>query len=148
MKLEVNLRKIQQTDRSEYLRMRQALWPADYHEVELEHFFKSPKPEWVTFVAERENGGLCGFIEVSERPWAEGCETSPVGYIEGWYVDPDLQRQGVGRLLVDAAEAWAKEQGFIEMGSDALIENETSLKAHTALGYREIERLVCFAKKL
>jgi aminoglycoside 6'-N-acetyltransferase I len=139
---------VRQADKSEYLRMREALWPASYHAAELEHFFASSQRDWATFVAERENGGLCGFIEVAERPWAEGCETSPVGYIEGWYVDPDLQRQGVGRKLVEAAETWAKEQGFTEMGSDALIENETSLKAHTALGYQEIERVIAFAKKL
>lgn len=148
MKTLVNIRMVQKTDKSEYLRMRLVLWPDENHEEQLEYFFTSAQPDWVTFIAERENGGLCGFIEVSERLWAEGCETSPVGYIEGWYVDPDLHRQGVGRLLVEAAEAWAKEQGFTEMGSDALIENETSLKAHTALGYQEIERVVCFAKRL
>jgi aminoglycoside 6'-N-acetyltransferase I len=126
--------------------MRHALWPASYHEAELETFFQSPA--WTTFVAERENGELCGFIEVGQRDYAEGCESSPVGYIEGWYVNPDMQRQGVGRSLVEAAEAWAREQGFTEMGSDALTQNETSLKAHTALGYREIERVIAFAKKL
>lgn len=146
MKPIVNIRKVQTTDKDEYLRMRQALWPASYHQAELEQFFQ--QREWTTFVAERENGSLCGFLEVGERPWAEGCESSPVGYIEGWYVDPDMQRQGVGRSLVEAAEAWAREQGFTEMGSDALTQNETSLKAHTALGYKEIEQVVAFAKRL
>jgi aminoglycoside 6'-N-acetyltransferase I len=144
----VTIRLIQKADKSEYLRMRLALWPDEEHEEVLEHFFTSSKPDWVTFVAERDNSNLGGFVEVSERLYAEGCETSPVGYIEGWYVDPDLQRRGVGRSLVQAAEGWASEQGFTEMGSDALIENETSLKAHAALGYQEIERIICFAKKL
>jgi aminoglycoside 6'-N-acetyltransferase I len=144
----VTIRLIQKADKSEYLRMRLALWPDEEHEEVLEHFFTSSKPDWVTFVAERDNSNLGGFVEVSERLYAEGCETSPVGYIEGWYVDPDLQRRGVGRSLVQAAEGWASEQGFTEMGSDALIKNETSLKAHAALGYQEIERIICFAKKL
>ena len=32
--------------------------------------------------AERPEGGLCGFIEVGSRNYAEGCESSPVPYIE------------------------------------------------------------------
>jgi aminoglycoside 6'-N-acetyltransferase I len=148
MKAKVNIRMIQKTDRNEYLRMRLALWPDEEHEEALETFFQ--QPTWTTFVAEREGEGgqCCGFIELGQRAYAEGCETSPVAFIEGWYVDSDMQKQGVGRLLVEAAEAWAREQGFTEMGSDALIENETSLKAHTALGYQEIVRVVCFLKRL
>src|SRR5438067_1734925 len=26
------------------------------------------------------------------RPWAEGCKSMPVPYIEGWWVAPDLRR--------------------------------------------------------
>ncbi len=87
-------------------------------------------------------------MEVSLRNYAEGCDTSPVGYVEGWYVDPDLRRGGVGALLVQAAEAWALEQGCTEMGSDCYLENEVSRLAHTALGYQEVERLIHFEKRL
>jgi aminoglycoside 6'-N-acetyltransferase I len=100
------------------------------------------------FVAEREAGGLCGLLEAGTRRYADGCSTSPVGYIEGWYVDADVRGMGIGRHLVSAAEAWAREQGLREMASDALISNEPSLKAHLALGYEEKERLVHFAKIL
>jgi aminoglycoside 6'-N-acetyltransferase I len=71
-----------------------------------------------------------------------------VGYIEGWYVDPDLRQTGWGRALVEAAEAWARSCGYAEIASDCLLENEVSLKAHTALGYEEIERLIHFRKSL
>ncbi len=140
------IRKVQEKDKAEYLRMRLALWPDEEHEEALRQFFKTPT--WITFVAEREAGKLCGFIEVGQRPYAEGCETSPVAFIEGWYVDPEMQRQGVGRKLVQSAESWAKENGFTEIASDTWLENEMSIKAHKALGYDEVERLVCFAKEL
>jgi aminoglycoside 6'-N-acetyltransferase I len=143
----MTVRPIQTSDSPEYLRMRQALWPEyDDHRQDLERYFS--KPSYTALVAERSNRKLCGFIEIGSRSHAEGCETSPVAYIEGWYVDPDVQKQGIGRLLVQAAEAWAKQQGFSEIASDTWLENEGSINAHKALGYAEVERLVCFAKCL
>ena len=91
---------------------------------------------------------LGGFIEVSERAYAEGCDSSPVPFIEGWYVDPDLRKSGIGAQLVEAAEAWARSKNYTEIGSDLSIDNTVSLTAHLALGYREVERLVAMAKKL
>ena len=75
------------------------------------------------FVAERPDGGLCGFLEAAIRSRANGCDSTPVGYIEGWYVDEDVRRQGVGRALVEAAEAWARSKGCRQMASDAELWN-------------------------
>jgi aminoglycoside 6'-N-acetyltransferase I len=58
------------------------------------------------------------------------------------------RRQGIGRQLFEAAEGYARAQGLSEIASDALIDNETSIAAHKALGYREVERLVCFMRRL
>ena len=99
-------------------------------------------------VADRGNGKLAGFVEIGSRNYAEGCETTPVAFLEGWYVDPDIRRTGVGRRLVQAAEAWAVENGYAEMASDTELENEVSLRAHLALGYEEVERQICFRKRL
>jgi aminoglycoside 6'-N-acetyltransferase I len=100
------------------------------------------------FVAERAEGGLCGFVETSVRPWADGCSHRPVGYVEGWYVDHDTRRQGIGRALIKAAESWARGKGCREMASDAELWNTLSHQAHTALGYEETARLVLFRKDL
>lgn len=100
------------------------------------------------FVIDRGNGSLAGFVEAGSRPYAEGCDTSPVGYVEAWYVDDDVRRQGFGRALLDAAEDWARQQGYREMASDALLDNETSHRAHKAAGYAEVERIVTFRKVL
>ncbi len=145
----MNVRPVQLSDKSEWLRMRYTLWPEyDAHTEDLERYFSHPKPNHIVMVAKAVEGHICGFIEVDSRSYAEGCETSPVAYIEGWYVDPDKQKQGVGRLLVQAAETWAKDQGFTEIASDTWLENDVSIQAHKALGYEEMERLVCFAKRL
>jgi aminoglycoside 6'-N-acetyltransferase I len=136
-------------DRAEWLRMRRALWddcPDDEHEREIDEIVAS-EPEEV-FFAERPDGGLCGFLEAALRSRADGCETTPVGYIEGWYVDPDMRLQGVGKALVEAAEAWARSQGCRQMASDAELWNIVSHQAHGALGYQETDRVVQFKKDL
>lgn len=79
---------------------------------------------------------------------ADGCTTHPVGYVEGWYVDPAFRRQGVGRPLVQAAEAWAASQGCREMASDAHLENTISVAAHRALGSQDEAPTVRFRKWL
>lgn len=79
---------------------------------------------------------------------AEGCATHPVGYVEGWYVDPDVRRRGVGGMLVAAAEAWAASHGCREMASDAYADNAASIAAHRALGFAAGAAVVPFRKGL
>jgi len=145
-------------DRAEWVRMRTALWPDDSeaeHGDEVEAFFTTDTFRWSdslllwkVFVAERPDEGLCGFVEASIRPHVDGCFTRPVGYVEGWYVDPDVRRQGIGRKLVEAAERWATIQGCKEMASDAHLWNTVSHESHKALGFKEGNRLVHFRKAL
>lgn len=99
-------------------------------------------------VADRGDGLLAGFVEIGSRNYAEGCETSPVAYLEGWYVDSDVRRSGLGARLLKAAETWALEHGFSEIASDAELGNAVSLRAHLALGFEEVERQICFKKRL
>ncbi|MBV8171599.1 MAG: GNAT family N-acetyltransferase, partial [Candidatus Eremiobacteraeota bacterium] len=104
-------------------------------------------PSYAVFVSESDQR-LSGFIEVRLRPYADGCDTSPVGYIEGWYVEPASRRSGIGRRLVAAAEQWARARGCSEMASDSLLDNENGRRAHEHLGYAEVEQAVRFRKDL
>lgn len=149
------IRRVRPTDWTEWLRMRAALWPdcpAEQHAREMALILSPPagggSEDQAAFVAEQTAGGLGGFIEVGLRNYAEGCDSSPVGYIEGWYVDADLRQQGVGAALARAAEDWARAQGCSEMGSDCQLDNEVGFRAHTALGYTEAERSIHFCKRL
>jgi aminoglycoside 6'-N-acetyltransferase I len=105
-------------------------------------------PHAAVFIALRDDGSPCGFVEVGQRSYAEGCESSPVAYIEAWYVDPDVRRQGIGRALLAAAEDWARAEGHSEIASDALLDNVVSHQAHTRSGYAEVVRVVTFRKTL
>ena len=136
-------------DRAEWLRLRTALWPnAGAEDVANEWDDALQDGEIAVFVAERPAGGLCGFLEAAIRPCSVNGELGRIGYIEGWYVDVDVRRQGVGRLLVNAAEEWARSQGCKEIHSDAELSNELSHAAHQRLGYAEVGRLVHFRKRL
>ena len=134
--------------------LRAALWPdADAAELQREAaaFFagtQSGQPIAAVLLAEDGEGVPCGMIELSLRLYAEGCGTSPVPYVEGWYVAPDQRGRGIGRALAAAAEAWALAEGHAELASDALLENTASHKAHAALGFTEVERSVHFRKIL
>src|SRR4051794_20234738 len=129
--------------------MRRALWddcPDDQQVREMREILASDTE--AVFFAERPGGGLCGFVEAAIRPWAIGCEARPVGYVEGWYVDEDVRRRGVGRTLVVAAEEWARSKGCRQMTSDAELWTAVTPQPHGRLGYEETARLVLFKKAL
>ncbi len=135
--------------RDEWCRMRDNLWTgsSNDHLQEIDAFFAIPQ-DGATLVVERPNGERCGFIEISLRNDAEGCISSPVPDIEGWYVDEDMRRRKLGSRLVQAAEDWARSRGFSEIASDTQLDNKISQQAHQALGYQEVERIVCYRKDL
>ncbi|GGN17951.1 MULTISPECIES: GNAT family N-acetyltransferase [Marinomonas] len=91
---------------------------------------------------------MVGFIELNLRNNVPGSSQQTTPYIEAWFVSPDCQGQGIGKALIHAAEEWAKQQGFQELGSDAPITNEKSVNLHKQLGFNEIERVVCLLKVL
>lgn len=129
--------------------MRCALWPHHTpaeHEAEMNTWLA--RPDAAVVVCVRESGGLCGFAEVGTRPYVDGCRTSPVAFLEGWYVDPDCRGAGVGRALIEAVEAWARGRGLSELGSDAPLDNEPSQRAHERVGFVEVERAVRYRKPL
>lgn len=145
------VRPAQPEDRDAWLKLRVALWPDEDAALLAEdidnHFAGRQSMRQHVLLCE-ESGEITGMIELSERDYAEGCETSPVAFIEGWCVAAHRRGHGAGRALVAAAEDWARARGHTEIGSDTQLRNEVSQKAHAALGYEEVERIVAFRKAL
>jgi len=143
------VRPVSPGDSDEWVRLRTLLWPdwPDDHVEEVGEFLKRPPPRGACFVAESE-GGLIGFAEGRLREYAEDCDSSPVGYLEGIYVERDCRITGVGRALVEAVEVWARSSGCIEMASDRDISNEVSGEFHLSVGFSEVIRLVTYRKDL
>ncbi len=143
------IRRATPEDKPQWIRMRQGLWPdapLEYLNFDLDELLADG--DAAIFVASDAEGKLVAFVEAGLRGYGEGCETSPVGYIEAWYVDPHVRGQKLGRDLVHVAEQWAREKGCTEMASDTWLENEASIQAHLRMGYYEAERLVHFVKRL
>jgi aminoglycoside 6'-N-acetyltransferase I len=132
--------------------MREALWPGEPELAsEIDAFLQGGEVQATdlsaVFVSETVSGQRTGFLELFVRNYAEGC-VGPTPYVEGWYVEPAVRGSGVGRALVGAAEEWARQHGFSELASDTQLENEASQRAHEALGFEEVERIVHFRKAL
>lgn len=146
------VRALRPSDADVWLRLRQALWPegtAGDHAREIDAFLSGRRTHTLSvLVAENRAGDVVGFAEISIRPYAEGCRTNHVAFLEGWYVEPDVRRSGVGRALVEAAEAWGRERGCTEFASDTALDNEASAAAHKAVGFAEVECIRCFRKDL
>lgn len=149
------VRPIEENDIQEWFRLRKMLWDGvsdEEHREEMFDIFEHVETQLV-IIAEVSSGDdssrkLIGFLEASIRPFVEDCSTDHVGYLEGWFVEPEFRRYGVGRELVNAAEKWARKRGCVEMASDSEIGNDLSVEAHSKLGYTETSRLVHWRKEL
>lgn len=145
----MHVSRLHSIDIPRWVELRAELWP-DQSRDELEaegRLSLTADPPLTVFVAEIDET-LAGFIELGLRSVAEGCSSSPVPYIEGWYVHAASRRRGIGGALMRAAETWCRALGYRELGSDALADNRQSRIAHAALGFEEVETLVVFRKVL
>lgn len=143
------VRPVRPDEHDRWFAMRQILFDDCTSELlrrEMAEILSEPARQ-VCLVAEDTGGVLVGFAEGSIRDWATGCDDPNVGYLEAWYVEVDHRRRGVGRALVDGVATWAEEKSASAFASDCVIDNEVSRKAHLALGFEEVVRLICFRRK-
>lgn len=143
----MEIRSLNKSDIEVWIDMRHRLWP--YHE---RSGLAAEVGEWGlgrTGVVVAELGGeLVGFAEAAMRDRAPGCTTSPVGYLEGWWVGPEHRRRGIGSALLEASEQWARDRGATEFASDAHVDDDVSRAVHRAAGFAEKRPVVRFHKMI
>jgi aminoglycoside 6'-N-acetyltransferase I len=143
------IRELTSADRAVWCRMRTSLWPDETvrgHHAAIGEILAA-KDAW-GFIAETSENEPLGFAEISIRKAANGCESQPVPFLEGIWVEPQSRRRRVGARLIAHIEAFLTARGFHELGSDSLIENQAAHEAHARWGFSETERVVYFRKPL
>lgn len=133
-----------------YAQMAHQLWPEGELEEHLQELLELLHSDsQACFLYKTPTGKYIGFIQLSLRSdYVEGCETSPVAYVEGIFVAEPYRKTGIAREMIAAGEKWGKEKGCQEIASDAIISNELSIQFHKAVGFTEANRIVCFAKQI
>lgn len=125
------------------------LWPGHEEAEMLECVQEYMEHEEKTVLLAREEGLYWGICLVSLRhDYVEGTEGSPVGYLEGIYVEEEHRNLGTARALLMGAQQWAKKKGCREFASDCEVGNTESLAFHLACGFEEANRIICFVKEI
>ncbi|QXT38147.1 aminoglycoside 6'-N-acetyltransferase [Gymnodinialimonas ceratoperidinii] len=139
-----------EADIADWVELRVLLWPGDtldVHRAEVTDMLQ--RSDAVAFLSVDETAGLQGFAEAAlRRDHVNGCETSPVGYLEGLFVRSDLRGAGIGMALTDRVRDWAVGQGCSELASDVDLDNRVSQSFHEAAGFEETERVVYYRLRL
>ena len=125
------------------------LWPEHTQEELTGEFERTLSADDEAVFLYSRNGKAVGFAQCQLRhDYVEGTETSPVGYLEGVYVQETDRRQGIARELVSACVNWAKDRGCTEFASDCELSNRESQAFHQAIGFEEANRLVAYVRKI
>ena len=107
------------------------LWPEHSSEELAEIVVRYMRSENSAVFAENVNGEYAGAALCCLRhDYVEGCETSPVGYLEGVIVREEYRHRGIAGKLVSECERWAREKGCSEFASDCELTNTASLNFH------------------
>ncbi|HEV2162489.1 MAG TPA: GNAT family N-acetyltransferase [Stellaceae bacterium] len=146
--MECRIREMGPADRLVWARMRSQLWPDEILDAYLAMIDEilGSDDAW-SFIAEAA-GAAAGFAELAIRKYANGCESRPVPFLEGIWVEEQLRRRRIGARLLNHIEAFVGRRGFREIGSDAFADDRVSHAAHAAWGFTETERVVYFRKPL
>lgn len=133
----------------ELARLAHLLWPHAGTSELREEFAAGLGEDRDKYYVAKAEGRCVGFIHMHLRvDYVEGSRSSPVGYVEGLYVEEAFRHRGVARLLLEAGEQWAKDQGCTELGSDTELDNVQSREVHRKLGFREVNKIVAFMKDI
>lgn len=143
------IRKANATDLPALADLAVKLWPEHTAESLTDELKDILESKDAAFFVALEKGGYSGFAQCQlRRDYVEGTESSPVGYLEGIFVEEGSRGRGIAKQLLSACEAWARERGCREFASDCELTNDTSLHFHLRMGFEEANRIICFTKKL
>lgn len=102
-------------------------------------------PGHCVFVAETSRGKVVGWVHVSISYLVE---SDPEAEIGGLVVDEAARETGVGRLLMERAEQWAREKNLHAVYLRSNIIRKDAHQFYKRLGYSIIKTQYAFRKKI
>ena len=98
-----------------------------------------------TYIAVDQSGEIVGWIELAE---IHSLAHEPRAEITGLVVDAAHRGAGVGRLLVQRGEAWARERGLSAIGVRSNVMRDRAHAFYLGLGYAVAKSQKVFRKAL
>jgi ribosomal protein S18 acetylase RimI-like enzyme len=103
------------------------------------------RPDHALLVATIDGDRPIGWIHVCVVPLLM---SDPFGEIWGLVVDVEHRGRGVGRRLMDVAEAWARERGLTMMRLSSRHQREGAHRFYERLGYQILKTSYTFWRAL
>jgi ribosomal protein S18 acetylase RimI-like enzyme len=101
----------------------------------LKKAMETPEPGSAIFIAEDEMGKRAGFLHLQiQTDYFNGTKNA---YISDIAVDSAFEGQGIGRILLDKAEDWAREQDCSLLTLYVFSDNSRARKVYEKLGFKE-----------
>ncbi|GAB3658069.1 GNAT family N-acetyltransferase [Echinicola sediminis] len=138
------------TDFEPLLIMSQKLWKdIDREELKKLLLQRLGSEKQKILIAKTSNDEYLGFsIFTLRTDYVEGAKQSPTGYLEGIFVEPAFRKMGIAKEFVLLGEAWCKENGCSQIGSDTWLSATASRNFHKKMGFWEEDELVHFLKNI
>ncbi len=125
------------------------LWPNHTPDDLKSEFLDLLESDDAAFYMITEESRPIGFAQCQLRSdYVEGTQSSPVGYLEGIFIQEEYRHHGYAKRLLQECEQWALDKGCKEFASDCELSNDVSLNFHLNAGFIEANRIICFTKKL
>ena len=143
------IKKAKVSDAYEIAQLAVEMW--DNHNIEdlQADFISAIRSEEAVIFLKYEKELIVGFAQCQLRhDYVEGTDSSPVGYLEGIFIQKEFRKKGYAKELLEACENWSKEAKCTEFASDCELDNKMSLQFHLKNGFNEANRIICFTKKL
>jgi len=95
-----------------------------------------------TILIAEDDGRRAGFLILLDA-LPDEVSMAPQAFVAYMAVEPDVQRRGIGRALLNAAEGLARERGLPTIAMMVTESNVPALDLYTSSGYCTERRLLC-----
>jgi aminoglycoside 6'-N-acetyltransferase I len=150
MRSQIKYREAEEVDFPSLLKMGEQLWTKIKKDELATHLRNacnsSTKKVYIALTPEEEAVGFSVFSIRTD--YVEGATTSPTGYLEGILIEAEFRKLGIAKSFIQQGEAWCKEKGCTQLGSDTWLTATESRKFHKKLGFWEEDELVHFLKNI